>query len=74
TRLLNAATVLAILLLCAVNAPLAGVRRWHGLGYPVASLLFLFILWRSTLVTLWTGGIDWRGTHYPLAELKANKV
>jgi hypothetical protein len=74
TRLLNAATVLAILLLCAVNAPLAGVRRWSGLGYPVASLLFLFILWRSTLVTLWTGGIDWRGTHYPLAELKANKV
>jgi cellulose synthase/poly-beta-1,6-N-acetylglucosamine synthase-like glycosyltransferase len=73
-RLLNAATVLLILLLCAVNAPLAGVRRWHGLGYPVASLLFLFILWRSTLVTLWTGGIDWRGTHYPLAELKANRV
>jgi glycosyltransferase involved in cell wall biosynthesis len=73
-RLLNAATVLLVLLLCAVNAPLAGVRRWHGLGYPVASLLFLFILWRSTLVTLWTGGIDWRGTHYPLAELKANRV
>jgi hypothetical protein len=72
--LLNAATVLAILLLCAVNAPLAGVRRWHGAGFPAATLLFLFILWRSTLVTLWTGGVDWRGTHYPLAELKANKV
>jgi hypothetical protein len=40
----------------------------------VASLLFLYILWRSTILILWTGGIEWRGTRYPLAELKANKV
>lgn len=74
TRLINLAICLLILLLCAVNAPLAGVRRWYGIGFPVASLLFLYILWRSTLLILWTGGIEWRGTRYPLAELKANKV
>ena len=60
--------------LCWVNAPLAGVRRWHGVGFPLATLLFLYILWRSTLTILWRGGIDWRGTHYPLAELKANRI
>lgn len=74
TRLVNVAICLLILLLCAVNAPLAGVRRWYGVGFPLASLLFLYILWRSTLLILWTGGIEWRGTRYPLAELKANKV
>jgi glycosyltransferase involved in cell wall biosynthesis len=74
TRWLNLASVLALLALCAINAPLAGVRRWHGLGFPLATLLFLYILWRAMLLTLWRDGIDWRGTHYPLADLKANKV
>ena len=74
TRWLNLASVLVLVTLCWINAPLAGVRRWYGLGFPLATLLFLYILWRSTLTILWNGGIDWRGTHYPLAELKANKV
>jgi len=74
TRWLNLASVLVLLALCWINAPLAGVRRWHGLGFPLATLLFLYILWRAMLLTLWRDGIDWRGTHYPLAELRANKV
>lgn len=74
TRWLNLASVLVLLALCWINAPLAGVRRWHGLGFPLATLLFLYILWRAMLLTLWRNGIDWRGTHYPLAELKANKI
>jgi cellulose synthase/poly-beta-1,6-N-acetylglucosamine synthase-like glycosyltransferase len=73
-RWANLAVVLLILLLCWTNAPLAGVRRWYGIGFPLATLLFLYILWRSMVLTLWNGGIDWRGTHYPLKELKANKV
>jgi len=74
TRWLNLASVLVLLTLCWINAPLAGVRRWHGLGFPLATLLFLYILWRAMVLTLWRDGIDWRGTHYPLASLKANKV
>ncbi|HEY4593641.1 MAG TPA: glycosyltransferase [Thermoanaerobaculia bacterium] len=73
-RWLNLGSVLVLVTLCWINAPLAGVRRWHGLGFPLATLLFLYILWRAMLLTLWRGGIDWRGTHYPLASLKANKV
>jgi glycosyltransferase involved in cell wall biosynthesis len=74
TRWLNLASVLVLLALCWINAPLAGVRRWHGLGFPLATLLFLYILWRAMVLTLWRDGIDWRGTHYPLEELRANKV
>ncbi|HEY0514263.1 MAG TPA: glycosyltransferase family 2 protein [Thermoanaerobaculia bacterium] len=74
TRWLNLASVLVLVGLCWINAPLAGVRRWHGVGFALATLLFLYILWRAMILTLWNGGIDWRGTHYPLAELRANKV
>jgi len=37
-------------------------------------LMFVFLLWNSTLRTLINGGINWRDTHYSLAELRANKV
>jgi Glycosyl transferase family 2 len=73
-RWLNLGSVAVLLALCWLNAPLAGVRRWHGVGFPLATLLFLFIVWRSMLTILSRQGIDWRGTHYPLAELKANRV
>ncbi len=74
TRWLNLGSVLVLFLLGWVNAPLAGVRRWHGIGFPVATLLFNYIVWRATLTTLRNDGIEWRGTHYPLSELKANKI
>ena len=52
----------------------AGGRRGPGLLLPVGVLVFGYILLRSLVVTHWTGGITWRGTHYPLAELKRNRV
>ena len=36
--------------------------------------IFVGILWRATFITLRDGGITWRGTRYPLAALKANRV
>jgi len=56
------------------NAHSHGATRWHCVGIPVTALLFQYIIWRATLKTLWNRGIDWRGTHYSLQELKANKV
>ncbi|MEC8494893.1 MAG: hypothetical protein VXZ39_08220, partial [Planctomycetota bacterium] len=48
----------------------AGLPRWTGLLFPLGILVFLVILWRSTLVTLLTRGVRWRGTRYPLDELR----
>jgi hypothetical protein len=31
-------------------------------------------MWNAARKTILNGGINWRDTHYPLAELKANKV
>jgi glycosyltransferase involved in cell wall biosynthesis len=51
-----------------------GRRTKIGAGYvllhPVASVLMVFTLMRSTVLTLARGGVVWRGTFYPLQELK----
>ena len=41
---------------------------------PAALLLFLYILWRSTLITLRQGGVVWRDTFYPLDQLRRGLV
>jgi glycosyltransferase involved in cell wall biosynthesis len=39
-------------------------------AFPAATLLFLFAMVRSTWLTLMRGGVEWRGTFYPLRELR----
>jgi glycosyltransferase involved in cell wall biosynthesis len=73
-RILNALIVGTILILFAANAARLGMRRSYAFVYPLAILMFCYILLRSMTITLWTGGINWRGTHYPLAQLRANKI
>lgn len=46
----------------------------YALGLPLGCLLMVYVLWKATLTTLVNQGIDWRGTHYPLKQLKANRV
>ena len=70
----NAATCILIL-----AAAITGIRQarqpvWHAALVPVTSLLFLWILWRSALITLRDGGVTWRGTLYPLDALRANRI
>lgn len=65
----------AIALCCLVAVYVAmGKRTKIGFGYvllhPAASLLMVFTMMLSTALTLWRGGVVWRGTFYPLEELK----
>ena len=43
-------------------------------GRPIGAVLFCYMLLRSTVVTLWHGGVTWRGTFYPLEHLKRGVV
>ncbi len=38
--------------------------------HPVSTALFMYAVLRSMTVTLWRGGVEWRGTTYPLEELR----
>ena len=42
--------------------------------YPIGAAIFAWMLLRSMVVTLWRGGIEWRGTFYPLEELRRGVV
>lgn len=50
------------------------MNPWYALGYPLASLLMAYIMLRTMLLNLVQGGIYWRGTFYPLRELKKNRI
>jgi hypothetical protein len=50
------------------------VSPLYALTFPIGALIFIWMQARSTIVTLWTGGITWRGTFYPLKELKRGVV
>ncbi len=43
----------------------------YFLAHPISSIAFVYILLRSTYLTLAQGGVVWRGTKYPLEELRA---
>lgn len=46
----------------------------YGLTHPVGAVIFAYMLLRSMAVTLWQRGIIWRGTFYPLDELRRGRV
>lgn len=48
----------------------SGVSTAYALTLPVATLLVLYAMLRSMVLTLWRGGVVWRGTFYPLRELR----
>ena len=50
------------------------VSPLYALTHPLGALLFCYMLFRSTAITLWHGGVTWRGTFYPLEDLKRRIV
>ena len=50
------------------------IHPWYFLLHPVSTMLFIYTMLRSTFVTLWHGGVEWRGTKYPLDELRKGLV
>jgi glycosyltransferase involved in cell wall biosynthesis len=50
------------------------VSPLYGLTHPIGGLLLAWMLARSTIVTMRQGGVIWRGTFYPIEELKRGSV
>jgi len=52
----------------------AEIHPWYFFLHPVSTTLFIYTMLRSTYVTLHNDGVNWRGTHYPLEELRKGLV
>ncbi len=52
----------------------SAVPPYYFLLHPVSTTLFIYTLLRSMFLTLWNDGIVWRGTKYPLEELRKGMV
>jgi glycosyltransferase involved in cell wall biosynthesis len=49
-----------------------GISTAYMLLLPIAACIIIYMLLRSMVVTLVQGGVVWRGTFYPLSELRKN--
>jgi glycosyltransferase involved in cell wall biosynthesis len=73
-RILSASAVLVALSMnCSVDV-VNRVSPLYALTHPIGAILFCYMIVRSVAVTLWQGGVTWRGTFYPLKELKRGVV
>jgi len=52
----------------------SAVPTYYFLLHPISTALFIYTLLRSMFLTLWNDGIVWRGTKYPLEELRKGMV
>jgi glycosyltransferase involved in cell wall biosynthesis len=68
---------LALASLFAIHVGMAGrsdVPAYYFVLHPVGATLFIYIMLRSMTLTLARGGVVWRGTFYPLEELRKGMV
>jgi glycosyltransferase involved in cell wall biosynthesis len=52
----------------------SSIPAYYFLLHPLSTLLFGYTLARSMFMTFWDGGVTWRGTTYPLEELRKGLV
>ena len=70
---LNLIIVLAGVLTIMATARTHGLPLWTGPVFPLASVFLLWIVWAAALRALRTGAVEWRGTEYPLGELRDDR-
>jgi glycosyltransferase involved in cell wall biosynthesis len=70
---LNATAVVLAWIAFAANSTIVKIRPWWAITLPLAGVLIAYLIARSMVVTLRSGGIEWRGTRYSIDELRANR-
>jgi glycosyltransferase involved in cell wall biosynthesis len=73
-RLPYAVALLCIFFFYLGMSSYSDVRPWYFLVHPISTLLFIYTVLRSMFFALWNGGVEWRGTFYPLQDLRQGLV
>jgi glycosyl transferase family 2 len=73
-RVFAAIALGAALAMHAFTLASAGISPLYALTNPIGAILFDWMIVRSTVVTVWQGGVRWRDTFYPLDELRKHMV
>jgi glycosyltransferase involved in cell wall biosynthesis len=73
-RWLAVGTLAAMMLGAQMMRRVTSAGGWYGLAYPLAALILDFIILRSAFRAYRQGGVIWRGTLYPLDELRKGVV
>jgi glycosyltransferase involved in cell wall biosynthesis len=73
-RIPYAVSLLCLFFLYFGMSMFSDVRPWYLLLHPVATLLFIYTMLRSMFFALRNKGVEWRGTVYPLDELRRGLV
>jgi GT2 family glycosyltransferase len=63
-------TLAAVAGLYRLSSQTSRISPWYAIAFPVAATLMIYSMLRSMTVTLKDGGVTWRGTFYPLAQLR----
>jgi glycosyltransferase involved in cell wall biosynthesis len=73
-RVPYAVALLCMFMIYAGMSMKSSIPPYYFLLHPISTTLFLYITLRSTYLTLGRGGVVWRGTFYPLEELRKGMV
>jgi glycosyltransferase involved in cell wall biosynthesis len=73
-RVPYAIALLSLFLIYHGMSGMSAVPSYYFFLHPISTSLFMYTLLRSMVHTLANGGIVWRGTRYPLEELRKGLV
>jgi glycosyltransferase involved in cell wall biosynthesis len=63
-------SLVCILAIHAGMSPKSGIGPWYFFTHPISTSIFAYAVALSAVTTLRQGGVEWRGTLYPLKDLK----
>jgi glycosyltransferase involved in cell wall biosynthesis len=70
TRIPAIITFASVAFLYFLSSRQSKVSPWYALLFPISATLIVYTIVRSMITTLKNGGVTWRGTFYPLSELR----
>lgn len=74
TRLAGGVALAAIFGIYVLSARTSRISPMYALFMPLAAPAVVYAMLRSMAVTLWNGGVVWRGTFYGLEELRREMI